>query len=104
MESKEKHKISKEEILHLAHLSRLDLDEKAVDAMMGDMDKMLAFVDKLSELDVEGVEPLKYMNEDTNVLRKDEVKSTISQADALKNAPQKDTDYIKVPKVLKRRS
>ncbi|MCE2497187.1 MAG: Asp-tRNA(Asn)/Glu-tRNA(Gln) amidotransferase subunit GatC [Flavobacteriales bacterium] len=104
MASKEDHKISKEEILHLAHLARLDLDEKAVDKMMQDMDKILAFVDKLNELDVEGVEPLKYMNNDTNVLRKDEVRPTISQTDALKNAPQKDTDYIKVPKVLKRSS
>ena len=88
----------------MAHLARLDLDEKAVDKMMQDMDKILAFVDKLNELDVEGVEPLKYMNNDTNVLRKDEVRPTISQTDALKNAPQKDTDYIKVPKVLKRSS
>ena len=101
--SKEKNSISKEEILHFAHLARLDLDEQAVDAMMQDMDKILAFVDQLNELDVEGVEPLKYMNEDTNVLRADDAKLEISREEALKNAPQKDTDYIKVPKVLKRK-
>ncbi len=100
----ERNRISKEEILHLAHLARLDLDEAAVDAMQQDMDKILTFVDKLNELDVEGVEPLKYMNDDINVLRKDEVRQEFTQAQALRNAPQKDSDYIKVPKVLKRDS
>jgi aspartyl-tRNA(Asn)/glutamyl-tRNA(Gln) amidotransferase subunit C len=98
----EKKRISKEEVLHLAHLSRLELNDSAVEKMTDDMDKILSFVDKLNELDVSDVKPLKYVNEDTNVLRKDEVRDNYTQEQALKNAPQKDTDYIKVPKVLKR--
>lgn len=98
----EQMKISKEEIEKLAHLSRLQLDDKAVAEMQKDMDKILSFVDKINELDLEGVEPLAYMSEEVNVLRDDEVKQEITHDEALKNAPDKDTDYFRVPKVLKK--
>lgn len=70
--------------------------------MQGDMDKILGFVDKINELDLEGVEPLIYLSEERNVLRADASKSILSKDEALKNAPDKDTDYFRVPKVLKR--
>jgi aspartyl-tRNA(Asn)/glutamyl-tRNA(Gln) amidotransferase subunit C len=63
---------------------------------------MLAFVDKLNEIDTEGVDPLIYMSEEINVLREDEISENTSQEDALKNAPEKDSDYFKVPTVLKK--
>jgi aspartyl-tRNA(Asn)/glutamyl-tRNA(Gln) amidotransferase subunit C len=55
----------------------------------------------LNELDTEGVEPLIYLSEEFNVMRKDEARKTITQEQALKNAPKRDSDYFKVPKVLK---
>ena len=70
--------------------------------MKSDLGKMLAFVDKLNEIDTEGIDPLIYMSEEVNVLREDEVTEETSQEDALKNAPEKDSDYFKVPTVLKK--
>lgn len=95
-------KISREEVEKLAHLARLEFSEKEIEAMQGDMDKILGFVAKIEELDLEGVEPLIYLNEDTNILRKDEVQTSITKEEALKNAPDKDGDYFRVPKVVKR--
>ena len=70
--------------------------------MKEDLKKIISFVDKLSEIDTEGVEPLTYLSEEVNVLRTDEIANQVSQEDALKNAPQKDSDYFKVPTVLKK--
>ena len=89
-------------IQDIAKLSKLKFDSSAEGKMIEDMGKMLSFVDKLNEIDTEGVEPLIYMSEEVNVLRKDEINSEVSQKDALKNAPQKDSDYFKVPTVLKK--
>ena len=63
---------------------------------------MIGFVDKLSEIDTEGIEPLIYLSEEENVLRVDEISNEVSQKNALKNAPEKDSDYFKVPTVLKK--
>ncbi len=94
--------IDKKDIEKLADLSKLQLTEEQILDMKSDLDKILAFVEKLRELDVDHVEPLRYMTSNENVLRKDEMKSDYSQEQALKNAPQKDSDYIKVPKVLRK--
>ena len=94
-------KISKEDVEKLAHLSRLQLDENAINQMQGDMNKMLNFVDKINELDLKGVEPLAYMSDEVNILRADSIEQNISHDEALKNAPDKDTDYFRVPKVMR---
>jgi aspartyl-tRNA(Asn)/glutamyl-tRNA(Gln) amidotransferase subunit C len=95
-------KITKEEVQKLAHLSRLQPDEATIDQMQADMNKMLVFVEKINELNLDGVEPLSYMSDEVNVLRADEVKQVITHDEALKNAPDKDTDYFRVPKVMKK--
>jgi len=86
---------------HLAHLSRLEFDDVSKEKMKSDFDKMLDFVAKLDQVDTKGVEPLVYMSKEVNVLRVDAVKGEVSQESALQNAPGKDTDYIRVPKVIK---
>jgi len=93
-------KVDKDTVDKIAHLARLEFDEKATEAIVKDMNNMLAFVNKLGEVDTSNVEPLIYMSDEVNVLREDEVKQEITQAQALKNAPQKDSDYFKVPKVI----
>ena len=95
-------KISKEEVEKLAHLARLKFSEEEKLSMQADMDKILGFVDKINELDLEGVEPLVYLNEDRNIMRADKVEQRITKDEALKNSPAKDSDYFRVPKVLKR--
>lgn len=84
----------------LSDLARLEFNGEEREAMKADMKKMIDFVEQLNGVDTNGVEPLIYMTEDTLELRKDELGPELSQADALKNAPSKDSDYFKVPKVL----
>ncbi|MFT6816000.1 MAG: aspartyl-tRNA(Asn)/glutamyl-tRNA(Gln) amidotransferase subunit C [Sphingobacteriales bacterium] len=84
----------------LATLSRLEFSEEQEAKMIQDMNRMLDFVEKLNELDTENVEPLIYMSDEVNVLRKDIAEQKISHKDALKNAPKKDSDYFRVPKVI----
>jgi aspartyl-tRNA(Asn)/glutamyl-tRNA(Gln) amidotransferase subunit C len=87
-------------ISRLAELAKLEFDEKQKQEIAKDLGRMLDFVDKLKELDTAGVEPLIYMSDEVNVLRDDEVKTEISRDEALSNAPKRDSDYFKVPKVL----
>jgi aspartyl-tRNA(Asn)/glutamyl-tRNA(Gln) amidotransferase subunit C len=84
----------------VAHLARLEFDAEAKKEIVVDMNRMLAFVEKLNELDTKGVEPLIYMTDESNVLREDIVKETITQKEALQNAPKKDSDYFKISKVI----
>lgn len=84
----------------IAELAKLEFNNEAKEDIKADLNKMLDFVDKLNELDTENVEPLIYMLDEIPVLREDKVKGHVNQKEALKNAPHKDTDYFKVPKVI----
>lgn len=86
----------------IAELAKLQFNDTAKEEIKADLNKMLDFVDKLNELDTENVEPLIYMLDEEQVLREDEVKGQVTQKEALKNAPDKDSDFIKVPKVIKK--
>lgn len=85
---------------HLSNLAKLNFEGEEREAIKKDMSKILGFIDQLNELDTDQVAPLTYMNSEVNHLREDEVKMTITQKDALKNAPKKDSDYFKVARVL----
>lgn len=95
-------KLTPAEVDKLAHLARLEFSAEEKKAMLEDMDKILQFVDKISELNLEGVEPLVYLNEEGNIMRPDQVEQSVTKDEALKNAPQRDTDYFLVPKVVQR--
>lgn len=84
----------------LAGLAKLTFDEQGKQQIKTDLNRMLDFVDKLQELDTSAVDPLVLMTDEENVWREDVPKQEITQEDALKNAPKKDSDYFKVPKVL----
>lgn len=86
----------------LANLSRLEFNESEKAEIKSDLQRMIAFVEKLNELNLDGVEPLLHMSEEVNVLREDEVKGSISREDGLKNAPDHTTEFFKVPKVIKK--
>ena len=94
--------ITKEQIKHLAHLSRLELNDSELDSMQGDMEKILEFVAKIDELDLTGVEPLTQMSGSVDVMRTDEVLNMITKEQALKNAPDANSDYFCVPKFGKK--
>ncbi len=89
-------------INNLAHLSRLDFNEDEKKAIGADLQKMVAFVEKLQELDITGVAPLLHIGDAVNVLREDELGGSVSRTEALLNAPVKDDTFFKVPKVIKK--
>ena len=90
-------------IEEIASLAKLNFDENSKELMKSDLKKIISFINKLSEVDTSNVEPLVYLSDEVNVLREDEVKEVISQVDALKNAPQKDSDYFNIPKIIKKK-
>lgn len=95
-------KIDNELVDKLAELAKLEFDEEGKKKLIADLEGIFAMVEKLEEVNVDGVEPLIYMTGEKNVLRKDVVKDTVSKEEALLNAPQRDSDYFKVPKVIKK--
>ncbi len=62
---------------------------------------MIGFVEKLNELDLDTISPLLHMSDEVNVLREDEIKGSVSREEALKNAPDHDEKFFKVPKVIR---
>jgi len=86
----------------LAHLSRLEFNASEKEEIKNDLQRMISFVEKLDELDLEGTEPLLHMSDNVNVLRDDEVKGSITREKKKKNAPAHDEKFFKVPKVIKK--
>lgn len=84
----------------LAHLSRLQFNAVEKEEIKNDLQRMIAFVEKLNELDVSGIEPMLHMSDEVNVLREDEIQGSVSREEALKNAPLHDDKFFKVPKVI----
>ena len=90
--------LTREDVLKLADIAKLELSETQADALLGDLEKMLGFVDKVRALDLDGVEPLVYMTDRENVLRDDVPTEPLRHTDALRNAPGADSDYFRVPR------
>ncbi|WP_028128866.1 Asp-tRNA(Asn)/Glu-tRNA(Gln) amidotransferase subunit GatC [Selenomonas sp. AE3005] len=93
-------KVTKEDLQNVAVLSRLAISADQEDKYIDQMDKILTYMDNLSELDTENVKPTTYALPMQNVFRKDEVKESLDREAALANAPLKEDGYFKVPKVL----
>jgi aspartyl-tRNA(Asn)/glutamyl-tRNA(Gln) amidotransferase subunit C len=87
---------------HLSILSRLEFEKNEREQIRHDLSEMLSFVDKLKEVNTGGVEPLIFMNERPNVMRQDEIKTGLSPDEALANAPDRQGNFFRVPKVLKK--
>lgn len=96
--------IDKELVEKIAHLARLEFNDQQKEKIEQDLNSILSFMESLNELDTSNVEPLIYMTEEKNVLRKDEQKQEVTHEEALKNAPKKDSDYFRVPKVIEQKS
>lgn len=92
--------VSEKEVHYVANLARLQLTDDDAKNLAKDMNKILGYMDLLNELDTSNVKPLEHVIEMSTRLRKDEAKPTISHEDALKNAPDADSDYFRVPKVI----
>ena len=93
-------KVDKDTVQKMAHLARLEMDETREKEMVESMTQILDWMDKLNELDTNGVEPLIHLSDETNVLRKDEAQAPLPRDKGLANAPRHDSDYFRVPKVI----
>jgi aspartyl-tRNA(Asn)/glutamyl-tRNA(Gln) amidotransferase subunit C len=93
-------KISKEDVIHVAHLARLELDEAAVDKFSHQIGTILDYVDTLNRLDTTGVRPTSHAIFLTNAFREDEMKQHLDQGLALFNAPEKDDATFRVPRII----
>jgi aspartyl-tRNA(Asn)/glutamyl-tRNA(Gln) amidotransferase subunit C len=93
-------KISEKDVEHVARLARLTLDPKELQVMTCQMDAMLGYVDKLNELDTDGIEPMAHAVPMSNAFREDEIQPVIGIERALQNAPASGDNCFKVPKVI----
>lgn len=93
-------KITNEKIDQLAHLSRLEFDSNEQAKIKTDLENILVLCEKLNEVNTDGIEPLIYMTDSENNVREDLVEQDFSREQLLSNAPKKDSDYFRVPKVI----
>jgi aspartyl-tRNA(Asn)/glutamyl-tRNA(Gln) amidotransferase subunit C len=93
-------KITKEKVLHVADLARLDLDEKSIERFAGQIGKILEYVDTLNKLDTKGITPTSHAIFLSNAFREDEQRKHLDTDAALANAPEKEDGGFIVPKVL----
>ncbi len=92
--------LSDEQMAHLQRLARLDLDPEEVDAVKGDLHALLAYVDQLRSVDVEGLEPLVRPLPPHDTRRPDEPTAPLPQADALRLAPASQDGFVRVPRTV----
>ena len=87
-------------IEHISKLSRISVDDEKAKKLVGDMNSIFDFIEKLKELDTDNVEPLTSVAETTLKLRVDEVKSGNIREQVLKNSPDENEDFFVVPRVV----
>ncbi len=93
--------VDKNEILKIASLAKLKFNDEEIEKFTSQFNEILNYMDKLNEIDTENVQPLSHPLDINNVMREDELFNSIETKDALLNAPDKDEQYFKVPKVIK---
>ena len=92
--------ISREEVQNVARLARLHLTDEEAERMREQLDAILAYIDKLRELDVEGVEPTAHAVPLVNVMRDDALAPCLPQEQALANAPDRAGEFFRVPRTI----
>lgn len=92
--------LTRKEIEHVANLARLDMAEGEAETFTGQLDTILSYVEKLKQLNTDGIEPTSHVIPVHNVFRKDEVVKPLGQDMALANAPDKADGCFRVPKVV----
>ena len=93
-------KITKEEVLYVAHLARLDLDAESIEKFAGQIDEILGYIEKLNQVDTRNIKPTSHAIFLTNAFREDKEGEHIKRELALANAPEKEDGSFVVPKVV----
>lgn len=89
-----------EDVKKIANLANIKIDDNEIVEIQDKFNQVLKYVSKIEEFDLTGVEPMTHVNEDYNIWREDEVKESMPIEDVLLNAPKKNEQFFKVPKVL----
>ena len=89
--------ITREQVLHVARLARLDLDDGEVERLTGELGAILDAVSKVGELDLENVPPTSHPLDLVNVWDEDEPRESLPLDDVFANAPERDGDLFRVP-------
>lgn len=92
--------VSKEDVLHIANLSKLYVTEEKLEKYTKDLSNVVDLANSLEEVNVEGVRPTNHILDIKNVFRKDEVENSYKREDILKNAPDAQGGCVSVPKVV----
>lgn len=92
--------VSEDEVQYIASLARLRFSDEAVERLAKEMSEILAYVEKLNELDTTAVPPMSHVLDLYNVAREDRVEQRITREEALRNAPDADSEYFRAPKVI----
>lgn len=90
----------KKSVEYVANLARIRITSEEKDSLGKQFSKIIGYIDKLKELDVEGVEPLRGASISRDVFREDKVIPSNCREDILKNSPSREGDYFKIPKVI----
>jgi aspartyl-tRNA(Asn)/glutamyl-tRNA(Gln) amidotransferase subunit C len=93
-------KITKDQVLYVADLARLDLDDASIDRFADQIGTILDYVDKLNEVDTDGIRPTSHAISLTNAFREDQQNEHLERDQALENAPEKEDGSFIVPKVV----
>ncbi len=93
-------RIDEEQVRKVAKLGRLELSDAEVEEFAGQLSAILEYVEKMNELDTDGVEPLAHCLAVSNVFRDDVVAESLGTEKTLANAPERDGEFFKVPKIL----
>ncbi len=93
-------KITEQQVRHVAKLARLKITDDQVKTFTPQLNAILTYIAQLEQLDTSNVEPLAHCLPVSNVLRDDTIQPSLSNADALANAPAKDGEFFTIPKVL----
>ena len=92
--------ISKEDVRHIAGLSKLKFTEEEIEDFTKKFSQVLEYVEKLKEVDTENIEPTYQVNSSSQFMREDKIEESFKRDEALLNAPDKEFGYFKLPKVL----
>jgi len=92
--------ISKEQANYIAELSRLELKDNEIEGFVADLDRIINYIDTINRLDTSSVATTEHVLDLKNVIREDVVVPSLSIEEVLKNAPEKEMNCFKVPRVL----
>ncbi len=92
--------VSKEDVYHIADLAKLDFSHEELEKFTDEFSKILEYVGQLKELDTEGVEPTYNISSKVQPLREDVVMPSLPKEEVLKNAPEEQYGYFKLPRIM----